>query len=287
MSSPDLRALGDPVVASAWPADGREPFDAVLSLGGRAGWGVVVAVLAALLLHGAVAARAWLVDPWLLNWAGRTGLALDAHLQQTFDIDTAKNDVPPAPVPDEPPEKSAPPHRDDVNPYEDVPPPPAAAQAGKILTDDSDVADFTGEGFVTGTGDSYAGGRTMAAGTGTVAVRAPVVTTGPAGAGTARTPPRPSPSDRSRPLALAGAGEWSCGFPPEADAEQIDDAYAVIEIVAGPDGRPQRVTVKSDPGHGFGEHARRCAMRQAFAPGLDRDGHPTVATKSFRIHFER
>jgi protein TonB len=277
------------VASGRSPGEDRDPLEAVLAIGGHAGWVVLIALGVALAFHGAAGVRAALIDPWLLQWAGKTGLAIDNHMQQTFDVDTTKDEPPPPPPPpEEQKEKDEPEARKDINPYEDVPPPPpAAAQAGKVLTDDSDVADFTGQGFVQGTNDAYVGGRTMAAGTGTAPVRAPAVTTGPAGTGTTQAPPPPPPIDRSRPLTLGGSGDWSCGFPPEADADQIDDAYATVEITAGPDGRAQKVTIKTDPGHGFGVHAKQCAMRQSFTPALDRDGRPTTATKSFRIHFER
>ena len=276
------------LIAHARPT--RDPMDAVLSIGGHAGWAIAVGLLAAVAFHSAAGIRAMLIDPWLVEWAGRTGVAIDAHLQQTFDVDTSKDEPPPTPPPpeDTPKEKDEPlPQQKEVNPYEDVPP-PAAAQAGKVLTDDTDVADFTGGGFVQGSNDSYVGGKTMAAGTGTVATHAPAVTTGAAGTGTAPVATRQAPAvDRSRRLALAGSGDWSCGFPSEADADGIDDAFVEIEITAGADGRAQKVSILKDPGHGFAPHARQCAMRQTYAPELDRDGRAVAATKKFRIHFER
>jgi len=54
------------------------------------------------------------------------------------------------------------------------------------------------------------------------------------------------------------------------------------------DGTPEKVTVLSDPGHGFGRAATRCAMLQHFDAALDHDGNAIPGlTKSLRVRFER
>ncbi len=169
------------------------------------------------------------------------------------------------------------------DPYEE--PAPAAAQAAKVLTSDDDPVDLTGEGFVSGTataGSFY--GQVAASGTGTSPTYNPNARVGgsPTGTGTgtgpARPPPAPTGPDRSRAPTVIG-GSWnSCGFPPEADANQIDEAVATIVVTVRPDGSPLSVRVVSDPGNGFGRQARVCALAKRYAPGLDREGNPTTAT---------
>lgn len=167
-------------------------------------------------------------------------------------------------------------------------PAPAAAQAGKVLTQDpppDQPVDMTDQGFVSGNGDSFAGGQTAADGTSKTAV----------GSLAARRagqrpppPPRPTappPPDLSRP-ARPTALSWNCGFPPEA--EDVDHARVVITVTVGPDGRPESASVNSDPGHGFGRVARRCAMNKSYQPGRDRSGNPTTThTPPFVVRFDR
>ena len=97
----------------------------------------------------------------------------------------------------------------------------------------------------------------------------------------------PTP-DRSRPATLMH-GElwsWSCPWPTEADA--IDDAVAVVRITVDPAGRAARVDVVNDPGYGFGREARKCALRETYAPALDRDGRAVLGTtKPIRVRFAR
>jgi protein TonB len=45
--------------------------------------------------------------------------------------------------------------------------------------------------------------------------------------------------------------------------------------------------VLQDPGHGFGREAKRCAMRERFEPGLDRDGRPISDKLRVRIRYNR
>jgi len=94
--------------------------------------------------------------------------------------------------------------------------------------------------------------------------------------------------DRSRAAGVAGSKDWNCPFPPEADSEQIDQAFPTIQVAVRADGTPEKVTVLSDPGHGFGRAATRCAMMQRYETALDHDGNPIAGlTKSLRVRFER
>ena len=54
------------LVAPARENESKDPLDAVLSIGGHAGWAVALAFVAAIVFHGAAGARAMLIDPWLL-----------------------------------------------------------------------------------------------------------------------------------------------------------------------------------------------------------------------------
>jgi protein TonB len=171
----------------------------------------------------------------------------------------------------------------------EAPPPPAPAQAGKVLTrepDPNEPVDLTGDTIVTGNAEGYAGGLTAREGTSRTAVRD--LTAEPTPKPAAPAPPTPQGPDRSRPAKLAGGSEWSCDdFPEEANAAQIDDAYVTIQVDVMPDGTPASVRVSSDPGHGFGRLARRCALAKHFEPALDHDGHPLASTIPVRIHFSR
>jgi periplasmic protein TonB len=155
----------------------------------------------------------------------------------------------------------------------------------------NEPVDLTGNSFVTGSGSTYAGGVTQANGTSKTAVYNPAaVATGvPGGTGTAPAPPPPPKVDKSKVAGLLGSVDWNdCPFPPEADAEQRDQAFVMIQVKVKPDGSPENVTVLQDPGFGFGREARKCAMRKKYSQALDADGNPIGGqTKPFRVRFER
>src|SRR5262249_646709 len=139
---------------------------------------------------------------------------------------------------------------------------------------------LTGNTFVTGNADSYAGGVTASNGTSKTAVRDPRagVNGVPGGRG-APAPVSSGPAvSLSRPPGVSGKTEWDCPFPPEADAERIDFQRVQVVVTVRPDGSAQAVKVLGDPGHGFGRAARDCAMRQRYSPGLDVEGRPVLAS---------
>ena len=75
---------------------------------------------------------------------------------------------------------------------------------------------------------------------------------------------------------------------PEADAEQIDEAYVTIQILREGRRRARGVKVPGDPGKGFGQLARRCAMTKRFSSALDREGRAVAAeTPPVTVHFTR
>jgi protein TonB len=165
-----------------------------------------------------------------------------------------------------------------AEPQPETAPPPAAAEAGKVLTaepDPDEPVDLTGEGFVTGTGDRFAGGVTASSGTSKTAVRNAAAS--PTGVGTGSKAPLgpPTPAvDLSRPPRLASASRnWDdCPFPPEADAEGINNAKVQLVITVSSEGRAKSVTVVKDAGFGFGRLAKQCALRKAYEPGLNAFG---------------
>jgi protein TonB len=171
---------------------------------------------------------------------------------------------------------------------------PPAAQAGVVLTAPDDALPSGGAvdfSMVQGTAQRYAGGVTMSRGTSPTAVRdsaarnegvAGVVggTPGATGSGGPSEPPRAPPRpvvDKSR-VAAPLSKSWSCPFPREADALNLNFARATIAVKVGLDGRALGAVVIADPGNGFGRVARECAMGQRFRAGLDTEGNPRVTT---------
>ena len=142
---------------------------------------------------------------------------------------------------------------------------------------------------MTGESDRFAGGTTTSQGTSKTAVRdRPGIQGGiPGGTGTAPAPPPKPAQDLSKPPGLPD-GSWNnCGFPPEADMEQINFATVSIAVTVALDGSATAVNVLKDPGHGFGRLAQQCAMRKHYRAGLDASGKPVVKTVQFSVRFTR
>jgi protein TonB len=158
------------------------------------------------------------------------------------------------------------------------PGPAAPAQAGKLAAVAASPVDFTGTALVVGSGASYAGGTTTPGG----ASRAPAAGTvapGGTGDGAARS--------RARAVALDEAA-WSCAWPAEADARQVDQETVVLRVAVRADGRADRVDIVDDPGFGFGRAARQCALGTRFEPARDLAGAPIAAlSPPIRVHFFR
>jgi protein TonB len=210
------------------------------------------------------------------------------------EVDVMRDDTPPPPPPpapeDEHKAEAPPPPR--AAPHEaPPPPPPPPAQAGKVLTaepDPNEPVDLTGNTIVTGNADSYAGGTTTSNGTSATAVRGAASPTGkPGGTGAPTAAPAPVGPDRSHAAVLGGGKEWSCPFPPEADAAQVDEARVALEVQIGVDGTAGAVDVLKDPGYGFGRAARQCALRQRHTAAVDHDGNPIPSTIKVNVHFSR
>lgn len=281
-------------------AEGFDPLEGVMDMGSRLSTtALTVAIVAALVLHAGAAAAAGTAMMYgdIFAWANNVRLTVSAKLS-LYEVEVAKEPDPPPPEPpkeevkEEPKPEVAPPKD---APKDEPPPPPAAAQAGAVMTQEpakDEPVDLTGNTFVTGSGSTYAGGTTSAQGTSKTAVYNPAATpTGvPGGTGTVAAPPvQTRKEDKSRVPGLLGSVDWNdCPFPGEADAEQIDQAFVLIQVKVKPDGSPENVTVVQDPGHGFGREARKCAMRKKYSQGLDADGNAIGGmTKPFRVRFER
>lgn len=280
-------------------AAGVDPLARVLATGPRLPLSVVVVL--AILLHVGMAAgasAASLFDAFAA-FQKLVRSSVDMRLAQ-YELDVAKEPPPPEPEPEKPPEPEA---KAEPEPEKPAPkaenPPPAAppqpAEAAKIMaaepTPNEGPVDLTNS-FVTGSGSTFAGGTTSSDGTSKKAVYNPAAaSTGvPGGTGTVPAPAAPPRvGDKSRAPGLLGSVDWNdCPFPGEADAEQVDQAYVMIQVKVKPDGSPENVTIVQDPGKGFGREARKCAMRKKYANGLDADGNAIGGmTKPFRVRFER
>ncbi|HET9953072.1 MAG TPA: energy transducer TonB [Polyangiaceae bacterium] len=276
-----------------------DPLAPIIALGRKqARIGAVIGLLGALALHGAPGSQAFRSFNDLRTFTQDVISIVRHRLGSELEVEAEKPPPPPPPPEPEPPKpepepppvaKAAPPPKAAA---EAPPPPPAPAEAGKVLTQDPDPnapVDLTGEGFVTGTADRYAGGITATRGTSKVAVRDTNATPGgvPGGTGVKLAPPPPA-EDRSRPAAPDRNANWrDCPFPPDADIEGINEARVRVSVVVGPDSRPKSVTVLDDPGHGFGRVTRDCVLRKPFIAGLDRSGQPVTQTAVFWIRFTR
>ncbi|HKO47821.1 MAG TPA: hypothetical protein VJV79_08860 [Polyangiaceae bacterium] len=160
--------------------------------------------------------------------------------------------------------------------------PPAAAQAGPLLTAADDAFDF-GEHIVEGAKPGFAGGSTDPNGSSTKAVRHPDAR----GASSPRIAAPPPEVDRSRAAQLAGGSAWDCPFPSEADDAGVDHALVALRIEVAADGHVLSARAARDPGHGFGREARRCALSKRWTAGLDRAGQPIDSTTVLNVRFDR
>jgi protein TonB len=288
--------MAQPAATSLAPADSRrDPLAPIISLGkGTIRVGFILGMLGALALHGGAFARA------AANLFDMEGFSIQVsqyvrnNLQLQFDIDSTPPPPPPPPPPEPPPEKEpekAPPPPPQAPNEPPPPPPPAPAEAGKVLTSDPDPdapVDLTGDTIVTGNGE-FRGGITSSAGTSKNAVRNVAATpTGvPGGTGTAPAPVAKAPEqDLSRPAKPTGTSWNDCGFPAEAQLDGVEYGIVKLVVTVNTDGRAKAVTILSDPGSGFGNHARQCAMRKVFQTALDKMGQPVVSsTVPFTVKF--
>lgn len=272
-----------------------DPFARVRGMGARSTrLGMAVGLVFALSVHGAGAAHGMSALLDMSAFAALVQSAVRDDIRATYAVEVApEKPPPPPPEAEKPQETPEPPTRVPSRNAPEQAPPPAPAQAGKVLTagpDPDAPVDLTGDGFVSGEGDRFVGGVTSSKGTSTTPVRQAL--TKPEGkvGGTGNGKPTADVTkpDRSRtPIPLDTV--WNdCGFPPEADTEQINYMKVRVVVTVGLDGRAQKVTVLSDPGHGFGRLAQQCAYRKTYGVGLNSDGQPVVSTTPpIGITFQR
>jgi protein TonB len=87
------------------------------------------------------------------------------------------------------------------------------------------------------------------------------------------------------PAAARAGDAWDCVFPLEA--KNIEIAEVSVRVLVTPDGRPIQVDVLADPGSGFGEAARACALKHTYEPARE-DGRAVRGyTTPFNIRFAR
>lgn len=284
--------------ATVYARDARDPLAPVLALGNRElPIGVAVGLVGALIVHGLAVYQMVTAMFEIASFARTVQLVVMERQLSSVDVEVPDKPEPPPPPPVEEEKKE-----DEVKPPEPPAPeqkageapPPAPAEAGKILAQEpnpDEPVDLTGDGFLTGNSDRYAGGTTASTGTSKTAVRdvkaKPGGTEGGKGVKPGATGGGGPAKDSSRP-ATPTSRSWNCGFPPEADFDQIDYATVMISVTVGTDGRAKSVSVLSDPGHGFGRLAKSCAMRMTYNVGVDKDGVAVVKTTSpFPVRFTR
>jgi periplasmic protein TonB len=288
--------MAQPAIPSLPSAEStrRDPLAAVLGLGGDAARvGAILGLLGALALHGAAGVQAAANLYEAENFAISVAEYVKNNLQLQIDIDSTPPPPPPPPTPPPPeaePEKTPPPPPPQAA-NEPPPPPPAPAEAGKVLTSDPDPdapVDLTGDGFVTGNGE-FRGGITSGSGTAKTAVRDIKAQPGgaPTGTGTAPAPVVKAPEkDLSQPAMPMGTSWSDCGFPAEAQLDGVEFGIVKLVVMVSAEGRAKAVTILSDPGSGFGNHARQCAMRRTYKPALDKLGQAVVSsTPPFTVKF--
>jgi periplasmic protein TonB len=268
--------------APAWVTPvSKDPLERVFELGGdKAVRVMAIATLITLFFHGVAAARTAYIHAEVIRWTQHVDALIDHKLAtQRIEIETLDTPKREEPPPEEKPVEPTP----VVTMKENLP--VAAAKAAQVLSAPDDAPlDLTGNVFNVGNSERYAGGQTMSNGTNDK----PPVATKVAETGTKeQTAPAIVAVDLSRTATLAGSGEWRCPFPPEADADQVDDASAIIEVIVSADGKARSATILQDPGHGFGREARSCAMRESYVPALDKAGAAVSSSKKFRVKFER
>jgi protein TonB len=274
------------------PARPEDPLIRVEELGRRSSRiGLAVGLIFALTTHGAGSARALsaLVDMRTAVRKMRDGL--HQFFWATYDVDVEKEknkpkeeEPPPEPEP-LPPPKVEPATQDAIqektkDPYDE--PPPAPAEAAAILAakqNPYEPVDLS-DGFVSGKGDGPGYGYVSAEGTAKTPTFDPHAKVGGKEGGHGSRPvdtPKPKVS-LARPAGLSGSPSWSCPFPSEADVQQINRATATIVVTVSSSGRPTAARVLSDPGYGFGDAAKRCALGRRYEPALDPDGNPVGST---------
>jgi protein TonB len=266
----------------------EDPYERLFELGSGRQWrrGMTLGIFGALLVHAAGAREAAMLANGIGGWARDARSSIHEYFARLYEVEMVNPPPPPPPPPEEKPEPEAEKPQPMMKAPRQEEPAPAPAQAGKILAQEADPdapVDLTGQTFVTGNAESYAGGVTASTGTSKKAVHDLNATPGGTPGGTGTKPVPAAGPDLSRPAGLSGGTDWDCPFPPESDIDQIDFQKVPVIITVRGDGMPDAVRVLKDPGHGFGRAARQCALKYRFEPARDREGHP-LPSSSFTVN---
>jgi protein TonB len=239
-----------------------------------------------LALYGAGIALSASLGAPVANWSAEMAARVHDAISKERVVDMTPP-PPPAPLPPEPPAPVATHVPRAIRAQGPARPAPSdPARAGKLTAVANDPADFTGAAFVVGGAATFPGGTTAPSGAGTgpgtgkgAATTAAIATAD--GTGRDRAP------NRARAVSLDQAA-WSCPWPAEADAEQVDERTVVLRVTVRADGRADEIDIISDPGLGFGPAARACARVAHFEPARNADGQPIAAVSApIRVHFFR
>jgi periplasmic protein TonB len=268
------------------------PFARVHDLGHWSNHRFSSAFLLALGLHFAVGTRGLFGLDELGDFARLVQSGVQARLRRDVEVDV-RPEPEPEPEPPPPPEPEPEPKPVALPPEKPPPaapkeaPAPAAAQAAKVLTAEptpDEPLDLTGDAFVQGNADYYAGGITASKGTSNQAVRSQAARADGVVGGTGTAPA--SSVDRSRAAGTVGTN-WDCPFPAEAELEQINYQQVRVAVTVSAQGKALEVKVIGDTSFGFGRAAQRCALSKTFIPALDRGGNPITTTVPIVVTFVR
>jgi protein TonB len=285
---PSDSSASDPRGALPLRDDIQAPFAQVHGLEPFRNSRFVRALVVALVLHLAVGSRGFLGLDELGDFARGVHAGIEEKLRHDLEVDLQPEPEPPPPPEPEPePEPiKPPPEKPPPAPRAAEPPPaPAAAQAGRVLTAEptpDEPLDLTGNAFVQGNADYYAGGITASKGTSTQAVQNQAARSDGVVGGSGTAPA----IDRSRPAGTAERN-WDCPFPAEAELEQINYQQVRVAVTVSAQGKALDVKVIGDTSFGFGRAAQRCALGKTFVPALDRAGTAITTTIPIVVTFVR
>lgn len=84
--------------------------------------------------------------------------------------------------------------------------------------------------------------------------------------------PLPAPASQTQAALPAGGSGRKCGFRPDLEAGNIDQAKDVLLVTVDASGKPVSVHLVSDPNHGFGATATKCALSSRYVPARNGEG---------------
>ena len=235
---------------------------------------LVVAAVYALLFEVVPLAAA----PSLEDWAARVAARVHSELDRDREIAIESPPPPPPPPPVAPPAPPPRPARAVALRARSSARPPAPAQTASVIAraPEAGPLDMTATTFVTGTASTYAGGASTSSGTNQHAVEGRDVSASGSRQG-----------GRARAVSLDEAS-WACRWPHEAESAELDEQTVMLKVNVDADGGVQEAKILADPGSGFAQAARTCALHTRFRPALDADGHGVAAwSPPIRVRFVR